>query len=56
VRFNPAFHLLEVVRAPLLGGQPEPVSILTVCVMAVVGWVFTIWLYRRYARYVPLWV
>lgn len=56
VRFNPAFHLLEVVRAPLLGGHPETASILVVCLLAAAGWALTILLYRRYARYVPLWV
>ena len=56
VRFNPAFHMIDVVRAPVLGQAPEPVSIWIVCAMVVVGWLFTVWLFRRYARFVPLWV
>ncbi|GAB2662645.1 ABC transporter permease [Arenimonas aestuarii] len=56
VRFNPAFHLIDMLRAPILGDMPERISILVVCVMALVGWLFTTWLFRRYARYVPIWV
>lgn len=56
VRFNPAFHMIDVVRAPLLGKMPEAVSIVVVLLMAVLGWVVASMLYRRYARFVPLWV
>ena len=56
VRVNPAFHLIDVVRTPLLGGAPEPVSIVVVCVMALLGWLFTAWLFRRISRFVPIWV
>jgi ABC-2 type transport system permease protein len=56
VRFNPAFHMIDVVRAPVLGQVPEPTSIWVVCAMVVVGWLFTALLFRRYARFVPLWV
>ncbi|WP_158637099.1 ABC transporter permease [Arenimonas daejeonensis] len=56
VRFNPAFHLIEVVRAPILGGTPEAASFWIVGLMAVAGWALTLLVYRRYARFVPLWV
>jgi ABC-2 type transport system permease protein len=56
MRINPAFHLIEVVRAPLLG---EPIDALTwgiVVAMAVAGWTLWFWAFRRFARFVPLWV
>lgn len=56
IRFNPAFHMIDVVRAPLLGKSPETTSIVVVIVMAVVGWLLASLLYRRYGRFVPLWV
>ena len=56
VRFNPAFHMIDVVRAPLLGKAPEMTSIVIVVAMAVLGWVLASILFRRYARFVPLWV
>lgn len=56
VRFNPAFHVLDVVRAPLLGKMPETTSIVVVLVMAVLGWIVASLLYRRYGRFVALWI
>lgn len=56
VRFNPFLHLIEFVRAPVLG---SPVSSLTLWVVAGLtlgGWMLAAFLYRRYARYVPLWI
>jgi len=55
-RLNPAFHLLEVVRAPILGHWPETTSIVVVVLMALAGWLVAALMYRRYARFVPLWV
>ena len=56
VRLNPAYHLLEIVRAPLYGHAPETGSILFVALMTVVGWSFAAFLCRRYSRYVPIWI
>lgn len=56
VRLNPAYHLLEIVRAPLYGHAPESGSIVFVAVMTVVGWSFAAFLCRRYSRYVPIWI
>lgn len=55
-RLNPAYHMIEVVRAPALGGMPETVSIIVVLAMVPGGWLLAAWLYRRYGRYVALWV
>lgn len=54
-RFNPAFHFIELVRAPVLGQSIERSSLVVVAVMSVGGWILAAWLYRRYARFVPLW-
>ena len=56
VRFNPAFHLIEVVRAPLLGKMPEMTSVVVVLVMAAFGWLVASLLYRKYGRFVALWI
>lgn len=55
-RLNPAFHMIEFIRAPALGEMPETVSIVVVLAMMPVGWLLASWLYRRYGRYVALWV
>lgn len=55
-KINPAYHLLEVVRQPLFGELPTTLSIWYVCGYLVVGGLSAAWLYRRYSRYVPLWI
>lgn len=56
IQANPAYHLITFVRAPMIG---ETVSMLTytyLAVMTVGGWLLALVLYRRYARFVPLWI
>ena len=55
-RLNPGFHLIEFVRAPVLGEMPETASIIVVATMALAGWIVAGLMYRRYARFVALWV
>lgn len=56
VRINPAFHLLELVRAPLYGRLPSPGSALYVFFLTILGWTLTALLSRRYSRFVPIWI
>jgi ABC-type polysaccharide/polyol phosphate export permease len=56
VRLNPAFHLIDVVRAPVLGQMPETSSLIYTAALLAVGWPIAALLYRRYARFVPIWV
>ena len=56
IELNIFYHLLEIVRAPLLGSAPSHVSWLAALILAILGIPFTAWLYRRaYAR-IPYWV
>lgn len=56
MRFNPFFHMIEVVRAPMLGQTVAASSIYYLGVMTAAGWVVAILAYRRYARFVPIWI
>lgn len=56
MRFNPFYHLIEVVRAPVLGTPIDPTTWPYLGVMTAVGLCLAVFAYRRYARYVPLWV
>jgi len=56
VRLNPAFHMLELVREPLFGRLPESSTLLYILVLMLLGWSLAIFLCRRYARYVPIWI
>ena len=56
VHFNPFYHLLEVVRAPLLGIAPSELSWIVTTGMLVVGLPATILLYRRAYPRIPFWL
>ena len=56
MRANPLYHMVEVVRAPILGSPIEVHSFYYLVVMAVIGWIAAIWTYRRFARIVPIWL
>jgi homopolymeric O-antigen transport system permease protein len=55
VDLNPFFHIIDVVRAPLLGHVPALETYLWVLAMAVVGWSLMFLLFRRFRRRVAYW-
>ena len=54
--FNPFFHFVEVVRAPLLGQVPGSVSWIAVLGITLGGWLVTFEFFRRYRRRIAYWV
>ena len=56
VHFNPFYHLIEFVRAPLLGQLPDTISIWVVMGMTAGFWILGSVLYRRYEKYVVFWL
>lgn len=56
MRLNPFYHFVEIYRAPIMGQPVDVASAWYVGVMTVVGLVVATLIYRRYARYVPLWI
>ena len=56
MRINPMFHLVEVLRAPLLGEAIEPLSIVYIAVMTPLGVIAAALAYRLLARKVPIWI
>jgi ABC-2 type transport system permease protein len=54
--YNPLYHIIEVVRAPLLGRPVEIQSWLWVCGMLVVGFAAAQYLMNRYRFRVPYWL
>lgn len=53
---NPIYHLIEIVRAPLLGTAPQPLSWLVAAGMAIVGWGLASALLVRTARRIVYWL
>ena len=56
LEINPFYHLVEVVRAPLLGKVPAFSSWIAVLCMTVGGWVLAFAFFRRYRWRIAYWV
>lgn len=56
MRINPFFHFVELFRAPILGDAVELTSYLYVTAFTLSGLMLATLLYRRYSRFVPLWI
>ncbi|WP_095152895.1 ABC transporter permease [Pseudomonas sp. Irchel s3b5] len=54
--FNPIYHLIQVVRAPLLGQEVSTLSWGISGVMALLGWSAAIIFYGRYKRRIAYWL
>lgn len=53
---NPFFHMIQIIRAPLLGFPVPRVSWLVVAALTVVGWAVTILAFRQFHRRISYWV
>ena len=53
---NPLYHLVEVIRAPLLGQPPANLSWIVVFGMLISGSVFALWLFSRFRARVAYWI
>ena len=56
IQLNPLYHLLHVVRAPLMGEPVGPVSWWAAGGMAVLGWAVAIPFFGRFRHRVPYWL
>jgi len=54
--FNPLYHLVEIVRAPMLSMEVDINSWLACTIMVLVGWSFSIALYNRCKCKIAYWV
>ncbi len=54
--FNPFHHFIELVRAPLLGQVPDPLSWLVALGFTLGGWFVTLLMYRHYSWRIAYWV
>ncbi|TGQ66901.1 MAG: ABC transporter permease [Mesorhizobium sp.] len=53
---NPFYHLISVVRDPLLGELPFATSWIACIVFAVAGWTVALLLFGRYRHRIPYWL
>lgn len=53
---NPAYHLLEIFRSPLLGQLPTTTNWVVSLALALIGWGVTLAVYGRYKRRIAYWL
>ncbi len=56
VDFNLLYHLVDIVRAPLLGRAPSNWTYLSVLAAALLGWSLTLVVFSRFRRRIPYWL
>ncbi|MCP3718741.1 ABC transporter permease [Paraburkholderia sp. CNPSo 3281] len=56
VEWNPLAYLLEVVRGPLIGQMPSPLTWGITIGMAAIGWPIALLLTGRYLKRIPYWI
>jgi ABC-2 type transport system permease protein/lipopolysaccharide transport system permease protein len=56
VEFNPFYHFIQIVRAPLLGTQPTLLNWLVVIGVSIAGSLFAFLFFARYRRRIAYWV
>jgi len=55
VSFNPLYHLIEIVRAPLIGQVPDASSYLAVLVITIAGWGAAYAVFSMFRRRLAYW-
>jgi ABC-2 type transport system permease protein/lipopolysaccharide transport system permease protein len=53
---NPFYHLIEVVRAPLLGSAPSANTVAAVVAITAVNFLLTTVLFSRYRSRIAYWI
>ncbi len=53
---NPFYHLIELVRAPVLGAAADPTTYIYVCIGTVVGWLMTYYVAVRFQVRLAFWI
>ena len=56
LNFNPFYHLLSIVRDPLLGVMPSSLSWLVASLMALVGWIIALTFFNRFRKRIAYWL
>ena len=56
VDWNPLYHFLEVVRAPMYGMMPSSTTWVAIAIITVLGWTGTMLVFAKYRSRIPYWV
>ncbi|HIU37816.1 MAG TPA: ABC transporter permease [Candidatus Aphodousia faecigallinarum] len=53
---NPAYHLLQIVRAPILGSSPTVMNWIVSVVVALIGSAIAVWFFGKYKKRIAYWL
>jgi len=53
---NYLYHLVDILRSPLLGDRPATFSYAITILGAILGWVVTLMVYARFRRRIAYWL
>lgn len=56
VNYNVLFHIIDVIRSPLMGRAPALLSYEVDVGFAIIGWAFTLAVYARFRRRIAYWL
>jgi ABC-type polysaccharide/polyol phosphate export permease len=56
VGFNPLYHLLAIVRDPLLGNVPRLNNYIAATIITAAGWALTLYLFKRFRKRIAYWL
>lgn len=56
MELNPFYHLIDIVRAPILGQPPTTLNWIVSIIMAIIGWSVTILIYGCFKRRIAYWL
>ncbi len=56
VNFNPFYHFIELLRAPMLDAIPSAVTWMAVLAITAGGWLVTVLVFWRYRRRIAYWI
>jgi ABC-2 type transport system permease protein/lipopolysaccharide transport system permease protein len=56
LQLNPFYHMVEILRAPMLGLSPPLESWIAVILIAVCGWMITLFFYSAYRWRIAYWI
>ena len=55
VDLNPLYHMIDIVRGPMLDRVPAPASALVAIAITALGWSATLWLFGRFRKRIAYW-
>jgi ABC-type polysaccharide/polyol phosphate export permease len=56
VNVNPFYHMLNLIREPLLGNVPSMETWIFIIIMTIIGWSFSLFFFSRYYKRVAYWL